>query len=286
MNMNPPSLKDSESNLSHLSFLPEEILSEEVAPIQEIFSSIQGEGIYVGKRQIFVRFAHCHLKCAYCDTPMTSSTGKCHVEKFPGKGATHLLENPVSSSLLIETLQSLTRLMPHHSISFTGGEPLLYHRYLKQLFPALKNSFVKEFSGNAPAPQLYLETSGTQADFLEAVLPWVDIIAMDIKLPSATQEPPQFQNHARFYKLAQAQQSCELFIKLIFTPQTTQEELEAVCDIVTHRNTPIILQPMTCLETQAITVNSADIFRVESYLTQHFKDVRVIPQTHKMMRVL
>ncbi|MBI2447469.1 MAG: 7-carboxy-7-deazaguanine synthase QueE, partial [Candidatus Omnitrophica bacterium] len=36
--------------------------------ISEIFSSIQGEGLYLGKRQIFVRFYGCNMRCAYCDT--------------------------------------------------------------------------------------------------------------------------------------------------------------------------------------------------------------------------
>ncbi|MBN1405468.1 MAG: 7-carboxy-7-deazaguanine synthase QueE, partial [Candidatus Omnitrophica bacterium] len=38
------------------------------ANVLEIFSSIQGEGIYVGERQIFIRFAGCNLNCVYCDT--------------------------------------------------------------------------------------------------------------------------------------------------------------------------------------------------------------------------
>ncbi|RYD04476.1 hypothetical protein N752_13975 [Desulforamulus aquiferis] len=34
------------------------------ANIQEIFSSIQGEGPYVGCRQIFIRFTGCNWQCA------------------------------------------------------------------------------------------------------------------------------------------------------------------------------------------------------------------------------
>ncbi|MDF1532664.1 MAG: 7-carboxy-7-deazaguanine synthase QueE, partial [ANME-2 cluster archaeon] len=37
----------------------------------EIFNSIQGEGIFTGMRQVFVRFQGCPLHCDYCDTPQS-----------------------------------------------------------------------------------------------------------------------------------------------------------------------------------------------------------------------
>ena len=35
--------------------------------ISEIFSSLQGEGPYLGTKQIFVRFGRCNMHCVYCD---------------------------------------------------------------------------------------------------------------------------------------------------------------------------------------------------------------------------
>ena len=39
-----------------------------MAKIREIFTSIQGEGPFVGYKQLFVRFSKCNLNCKYCDT--------------------------------------------------------------------------------------------------------------------------------------------------------------------------------------------------------------------------
>jgi organic radical activating enzyme len=248
----------------------------QVAPVQEIFSSFQGEGIFVGKRQIFVRFAHCHLKCAYCDTPMTTPTGQCHLESPPGSGEIQYLENPMTVPRIQAVLAQLLPLAKHHSISFTGGEPLLYHRFLKELFPWVQQ--------HCPT---YLETSGTQPEFLEAVLPWVSTVAMDIKLPSTTHEPPQFEQHAQFYTLAQSHApSCQVFIKLIINNDTSEEELQAVRDIVSDTSTPIILQPETSLSDKTVSIRAKALFWAESFLSTHFQDVRVIPQTHKMLNVL
>ncbi|WP_373532355.1 7-carboxy-7-deazaguanine synthase QueE [Vampirovibrio sp.] len=250
-------------------------LATKTAPLQEIFSSVQGEGIYVGKRQIFVRFAHCHLKCAYCDTPMTSPSGQCHVELPPGSGQIHYYPNPMQPETLVELIQELLPTARHHSVSFTGGEPLLYHQFLSTVFPLIQSQ-----------SKTYLETSGTQASFLESVLPWTDIIAMDIKLPSATGEAPQFENHAAFYKLAHSHPPTECFIKLVFNENTTIQELAAVEEIVFDRKTPIILQPETSLKDRKVYLNPAKLFEVENYLAARFEDVRVIPQTHKMLNVL
>lgn len=242
------------------------------APVQEIFSSTQGEGIYVGKRQVFIRFAHCHLKCAYCDTPMQSKDGYCHVETQPGLGVKKRFPNPLSTESLVEITVDLLRLLPHHSISFTGGEPLLYHGFLRHTLPLIR-----------PYAPIYLETSGTQVDFFENVTDWVDIVAMDIKLPSATKEAARFEEHAAFYQQARHK---ECFIKLVFNETTSQQELEAVRDIVTDRNTPIILQPETRLTDNTVQISPRRLFEIEATLAAWFTDIRIIPQTHKMLKVL
>lgn len=247
-------------------------LSETYAGLQEIFSSIQGEGIWVGKRQIFVRFNACHLKCAYCDTPQRPAAQTCEIETDSGRGHKVYLENPLSAKVVLEWVQCFVAQTRHHSISFTGGEPLLYTAFLKVLLPHV-----------APLLPVYLETSGTQPERLLEILPWIHMIAMDIKLPSATEEPMQVENHRRFYDLSRQR---ELFVKLVFSNQTSSEELAAVSEIVSDVATPIILQPMTDMKTGENRVSAAKIFELEAYLSQRFADVRVIPQTHKMLALL
>lgn len=242
------------------------------AGLQEIFSSIQGEGLWVGTRQLFVRFNACHLKCLYCDTPQRPAAEQCEIEPVSGSGEKVLWDNPLSIEQVLEWIQHFHQQYRHHSLSFTGGEPLLYTAFLSELLPKATRLL-----------PIYLETSGTQPDKLEAVLPWIRYIAMDIKVPSATGEPMQVENHQAFYQLSRTK---EMYIKLVIADNTTAEELSPVMDIVTDKTMPIILQPVTSLITGQNTVSAATIFQLETYLARYFDDVRVIPQTHKMLSLL
>jgi len=72
----------------------------------------------------------------------------------------------------------LWRAVPHHSVSVTGGEPLLQARRLAALLPLLAQRH----------QPIYLETNGTLPGGLASVLEWVDHIGMDIKLDSVDHE--------------------------------------------------------------------------------------------------
>jgi 7-carboxy-7-deazaguanine synthase len=255
----------------------EGVLQRLQAPVQEVFSSFQGEGPYIGHRQVFVRFAHCHLKCLYCDTPMQRVDGLCALD-LPGVTTpTHtLLPNPISLDTLTDSLAAFLRYVPHHSVSFTGGEPLLYHRFLAALMPLVQ-----------PWAKTYLETSGTQPEFLAHVLPWTDIVAMDVKLPSATGEAPMWQAHTEFLQLALGHKPTDVFLKLVFNNAITPQELEAVAALAQWgQAVPVMLQPQTHLDGPLRVAASNDtITMVYNALAPHFANVRVIPQAHKLLNV-
>lgn len=228
------------------------------APITEIFSSIQGEGLFVGERQIFVRFADCNLKCDYCDT------------KNSGKGVEW------SSDRVIKQIKKY-QIKDIHSVSLTGGEPLLYADFLQTLIPQIKKLGLKT----------YLETNGTLPQELKKIISLTDYVAMDIKLPSSG-NPACWDEHRAFLGVLNSSRvrPGDFFVKIVLTSKTKAAEIKKAAGIIAgfSRHIPLVLQPATPIR----DINRAspkNIFAFQNQALDCLTTVKVIPQTHKLMGI-
>ncbi len=156
-----------------------------------------------------------------------------------------------------------------HSVSITGGEPLLQAGALKHLFQLLKREGLP----------IYLETNGTLGEELEMVLPWTDWIAMDIKLPSTQKGDDLSSRHRDFLRRAPTQ---KLFLKMVIGTESGDGELEEMCRGLggEARERTLVLQPAT-LPTGEAGITSLRAFELYLIASKFFADVRVIPQTHR-----
>lgn len=213
------------------------------AHIVEIFNSIQGEGLFVGEMQTFVRFSGCNLNCAYCDTNHTKE---------------------ISKEMTVEDLANALKEHKAQIVSLTGGEPLLYGDFICEL--------TKKFSAN-----YYLETNGTLWKKLEDVLDCVDTVAMDIKLKSATGEENRFSENQKFADVASRAKN--FFIKIVFDKNIDDFEIENCIKIASKNNTTIILQPKMPMDSDF----APDVIFNKFYAK--YKNLRLIPQTHKFLNV-
>ncbi|MBI1382790.1 MAG: radical SAM protein [Planctomycetaceae bacterium] len=149
----------------------------ETAPLIEVFASIQGEGLYVGEPQVFVRLAGCPLRCRYCDTPHSWAI---HAEaRVPGATAE---ASPQRVPAWHDVKALLERVRAAESgarrtVSLTGGEPLLWPRFAAELARAL-----------APR-RVHLETAGAHPQALETLLAHVAHVSLDLKLAADLQAP-------------------------------------------------------------------------------------------------
>lgn len=243
------------------------------ADLIEIFSSLQGEGELLGRRQIFVRFAGCNLDCDYCDTSFLSKS-LCRVEEDSGSGTMVEYDNPVPLERVMDLLKRWLTVYPqaHHSISITGGEPLLHAELLELWLPHLRQLL-----------PISLETNGTLATALRLIIGHLDYVAMDIKLPSVTGQATDWQAHADFLGVA-TQTRCS--VKLIVGDNTTDKELIRAARLV-HDISPstlIILQPVT--RNNKVAVSVSRLLELQALVATSHPETIVIPQTHIFMGVM
>jgi len=218
------------------------------ARITEVFDSVQGEGLYLGEKQIFVRFFNCNLSCAYCDTKPDRFT-----EYEPNE--------------LFEEIRLYRG--KYHSISFTGGEPLLYADFLEEILNLTSGYGHKH----------YLETNGTLFSELEQLIDRIDIIAMDLKFPSSTGMGNLWHTHRKFLKIAARK---EVFLKAIICQTTYEEDLKEALAIIKEISpaSVLVLQPNS-YENQSVLHEK--LLNFKEMANQQGVTTCIIPQIHKIM---
>lgn len=132
--------------------------------INEIFFSLQGEGLLVGTPSIFIRTTGCNLRCVYCDT-------------------THAYTKGIEMGIpqIIEKVQSY----PATHICITGGEPLMQ----KETIPLINSLLKKNYS-------VSLETNGSR-NIRNLVGKKGFIVSLDIKCPSSGYQKQMDMNNIR-----------------------------------------------------------------------------------------
>lgn len=234
------------------------------APIIEVFSSFQGEGILVGKRQIFIRFAGCNLNCTYCDTESSQDIGSgilMSVDELADK---------------VESVMS----PDFHSLSFTGGEPLLYA------------DFIRAFLDKYDYPSM-IETNGTLPGEMDKLKDKIRYASVDIKIDQDDEE-------INYGNMVGNVVDCEIktlqllstydvtiYYKIVVFPTTSIGGIEKITEKIV-RNTglsacPVIIQPASPIELWAGETDK--LFKISSVIGDYVDDVMVIPQVHKMLDI-
>ena len=230
--------------------------------IKEIFESIQGEALYIGQKQIFIRFCGCNLNCKYCDTDFVQD------EKFIINNMNKAFENPIAANELMTIVNNFSA----ETISLTGGEPLLQCDFLLEFLPMLKNK------------RIYLETNGTLANELKKVINFIDIVSMDIKLPCATGQEANFFENKKFIEISK-DAGKEIFAKIVLDKNYSEKELLAAMGILKGFNVPLIIQPMDCKD-KTQELDKTTLIKLFDFVTSNYPNSRLIPQTHKFLGIM
>ena len=231
------------------------------ARVSEIFTSIEGEGIFVGKKTMFIRLSGCHLKCRWCDTkyalPLDSGTDY-QIDEI--------------KDLIIKELRPFT-----YKVNFTGGEPLLQTEAVIELA-----DFIKKQTNL----KTYMESSCFDSELFSKVLPYIDICKIEFKTDDSNAvEDEEYDNlllnEIRCLELA-VESNKATYIKIVVTNSTNLESFKNLVYKISKRIKPsdilgFIIQPSFGIDQP--TVNK--LLDTYDIVEPMFPEVRIIPQLHK-----
>ena len=173
--------------------------------ISEIFFSLNGEGLEMGKPTIFVRLSGCNLDCSWCDT------------KYADHNAT---EKNIDE--ILEEIEKCNNGI--NSVLITGGEPLTQD--IEPLVDALHR---KQYD-------ISIETNGS---VYKDVLLKTDFISVDIKTPSSNNETNDL---VVFMKIANAIKKRNGQMKAVIADRRDYDFLKKFIQENSF-NVPLIIQP-------------------------------------------
>ncbi|WP_446469873.1 7-carboxy-7-deazaguanine synthase QueE [Xenorhabdus stockiae] len=221
-----------------------------IYPINEMFQTLQGEGVFTGVPAVFIRLQGCPVGCSWCDTKHTwekEADKQQAMENILVKSQDSDIWGAATPEQIINlfTRQGYTA----RHIVITGGEPCLYD--LRPLTEALENA----------GYQCQIETSGTHAIHCTDKT-WVTV-SPKVKMRGGYKVLPEAMNRANEIK----------------HPVGRERDIESLDDLLTmldENNRPVIaLQPISQKE-------EATRLCIETCIARNW---RFSMQTHKYLNI-
>ncbi len=232
--------------------------------VSECFTSIQGEGLDIGRPFSFIRLFGCNYYCAWCDTKYAvQHWSDTYVERTPAE----LAEWAASQG--------------NSAVCLTGGEPLVAP-------PTLFLDLVRRLKANGH----YLDIQSNGTIFRPNLAPLIDSWSISPKLGSSGMvERPAILRH---YLDARREGTLHgrLLLKFVIANprdlELTRELLMRIPAIAVDR-VPVILQPEglehASVEDYAAALRwlTEQVAMGEGAAAWHAYDLRVLPQVHRIL---
>ncbi|MDP6942200.1 MAG: 7-carboxy-7-deazaguanine synthase QueE [Planctomycetota bacterium] len=181
----------------------------------EAFCSLQGEAAEVGEPHLFLRLAGCPLRCSYCDTPESWNVVEDWLLHL--KAEHHSFPNPVTAEELTKQLKRLALdwnwTAEESTLSITGGEPLAQAEALRDWLPTWPGRVV-------------LETGGLWPEKLQSLLPSLDAVSLDWKLPSTLRDSEESVAPQSCVQVLK-QSALPFWVKMVVTGEVSECELDS-----------------------------------------------------------
>ena len=228
----------------------------------EIFTSIEGEGIFYGTKTLFVRLAGCPFGCFYCDTK----------ESLPADSGTEYSVGE-AAALIDSSLRPNT-----YKVNFTGGDPLVQHEAVALLARHVQEKKIPT----------YLESSCFDVGRFDHVLPFFDIAKIEFKT-----EDSGFVDPARHGRMTENAMGClrssvrakkTTFVKVVASSRTGPDKFSGLVKEIFEAVPAGSIDGFTIQPTYGAAEPPLDLL-LELYdiVYPRYPGVKVVPQLHKLI---
>ncbi|GIU70789.1 MAG: radical SAM protein [Candidatus Nitrosocaldaceae archaeon] len=229
--------------------------------INEIFTSIEGEGIYLGTKTLFIRFAGCPLRCYWCDTPYA------------------LLIKDGKEYKLEEALKVIDANIKRNTykVNLTGGDPLLQHKAVYEIAKHLKDKGLLT----------YLESSCYNSERFSYLLPYIDICKIEFKLKDANAT-------SNYESLLEEELRClteaidnkkVTYIKIVVSNKSNIEEVKKLADEIFKRVKGEDIDGFVIQPAYGYEPRMGQLLKIYDKVYEYYRGVRIIPQIQKVMNI-
>lgn len=219
-------------------------------PVTEIFTSIQGEGIFAGVKTYFVRFWGCDCHCSWCDEPQ------------------HRVAEP---ALVADDVTSIMAQLDRNVasiVTLTGGNPCI--RDLSKLIRALKEEGF----------EIHVETQGTK---LPSWLRDVDFVTISPKGPSSGNPADLFQLQKGLKSFKSVSKQFKPVVMVDHEGNVNKEDMELLRKIVAMFPKNYIVAQLG--DDGKAGISYSDRYHAlceEIHSHKELNSVRILPQLHKI----
>lgn len=232
--------------------------------LSEIFTSVEGEGIYFGTKTLFLRLAGCSYNCFWCDTPYALSMKD---------GKEYELDEV--KEMIDKNLKQNT-----FKVNFTGGEPLLQYKAVYEMAKHVKSKGLRT----------YLESSCFSVERFGEVLPYIDICKIEFKLSDSEVVDREhykdlLENELRC--LEEAIKSKKVtYIKVVVSRLSNKKEFEDLTKMIFGKIRADEIRGFVIQPVYGSSEPTMDqLFQLYDVVYPYYEQVRIVPQLHKVMGV-
>jgi organic radical activating enzyme len=241
------------------------------AEISEVFSSIQGEGLFLGTMQLFIRFGPSARECRARMTNQNNPADDYFwIRTLPGtrniKG-----KCPITASRLYKDLTRHFPLEQFFCISMIGREPFLHADFLADFLPLLKSSGLKTFA----------QTSAPSVKDFARIIGMVDILCLDVDLP----RKHNARELTRLAAIIEMASPATTYLRLTVDAHENPHILLAQLEKLPISRHTLVLQPKMSGLSHISDWDTGTILEWINLFAPLFAHIRWIPQVHKLLRI-